>query len=429
MTSSTTPFRGRWIAAAVLLCGLFSGAPVPAQEPDPAAFLIETITVEGVSRDSVREIVAAESRLRPGQTYSEQELREAVYRVRRLPFVLDAEFSLRKGSKRGAYELVIAVEQTRPLFYSLDGQGVVFRDDDEDPFSDSSGFEAQAQGTAGARHFVGSRGLAFASVNLGEELGRALEVGYTQYNLFGPGSFASVGLFSRLDDPDPGDSDEMQGALTVGIPIAGSHSLRSTLTLSRSEYDFSYESGEGQVANSSRYDSRDLDVEWIYDTTDDPLFPTTGLKVVGGAGYAVTEQKSRATGPFPVSFEETFRQAGVSFAAERHWSLTPRQSLSLGLDSAFQSTDPGKEDKGFTGSDFSSSIAFFGHSWSLWGAEKTGRVGDLRLENRLTLYHFHQEATGLSLTDTAAALGSSIVFRNRWGLIRAGLTFITEDGL
>lgn len=416
---------------AFFLClGLAAGAS--AQEPSvqaPASFLIETISVEGASRESVREIVASESRLRPGETYTEQELREAVYRVRRLPFVLDAEFSLRKGSERGAYELIITVEPTRPLFFSLDGRGVFLRHDDRNAFTDSSGFEAEALGTVGARYFVGSSGLAFASVDLTEEHGRAVEAGYTQYNLFGPGSFASFGFFTRLDNPGLGDDDEMQGALTVGIPLTGSHSLRSTLTLARFESEYGFDTGQGEALNRSRFDSCGLDVVWIYDTTDDPVFPTSGVKVEGGAGYGIVDSESRTSGPFPFFAELTSRQTSLSFAAERHWSLTPRQAISLELDSGYQRDDP--EGEIYMESDFWSNQASFTHSSSLWGAEKTDRIGDLRLENEVAVYYYRQDAGVFAYSsDTALALSSSVVFRNRWGLLRAGLTFIQEeDGL
>lgn len=78
-------------------------------------FLIETITVEGVGREAARGIIVAESLLQEGESYSEDELRKAVYRVKRLPFVVEADFSLKKGSERGAYELVITVEETKPV--------------------------------------------------------------------------------------------------------------------------------------------------------------------------------------------------------------------------------------------------------------------------------------------------------------------------
>src|SRR5215207_3311596 len=107
--------RTLWSIAFLLLATL----PAQAQEEtpqEPARFLIETVTVEG-PKQAPANIVRAETLLRAGETYTEDQLRQAVYRVHRLPFVLDASFSLRKGSQRGAYELVIEVQPARWFFY------------------------------------------------------------------------------------------------------------------------------------------------------------------------------------------------------------------------------------------------------------------------------------------------------------------------
>ena len=105
-------------AVAILLAFLAGGLPARGDEqaPEPTHFLIEKITVEG-PKEAAANIVRAETLLRAGETYSEDQLRQAVYRVRRIPFVLDATFSLRKGSQRGAYELLIEVTPARWFFY------------------------------------------------------------------------------------------------------------------------------------------------------------------------------------------------------------------------------------------------------------------------------------------------------------------------
>lgn len=74
-----------------------------------ASFLIEKIVVEGVGHGSEK-IVAAETLLRLGSSYTEPQLREALQRVERLPFVVQADFSLRRGSERGRFELVTIPE-------------------------------------------------------------------------------------------------------------------------------------------------------------------------------------------------------------------------------------------------------------------------------------------------------------------------------
>ena len=89
---------------------------------EPPRFLIESVVVEGVPQAAGRRIVSGETLLKMGQTYTERELRQAVYRVRRLPFVVNAESTLRKGEHDG-YELVIPVVEETPVFLSAGTNG------------------------------------------------------------------------------------------------------------------------------------------------------------------------------------------------------------------------------------------------------------------------------------------------------------------
>src|SRR4051812_46655659 len=103
----------RWAAALLLLFAL--AFPAFAQE----RFLIERIDVRHLVHASA-DVVRAESRLREGQQYDENELRDANNRIKRLPFVLDAAFTLERGSVRDAYVLAITINETKPFFYLWD---------------------------------------------------------------------------------------------------------------------------------------------------------------------------------------------------------------------------------------------------------------------------------------------------------------------
>ena len=168
-----------WRRAARVWAGLIAlaliGQGAAWAEEEPASFFIETITVE--AERLTPGIVLSESLLREGQEYSESELREAVHRINRLPVVLLAEFSLRKGSERGRYELVVEVYEARRWFSQLAlGIGV---NDPIDPFrfedfggsflrsDDGGNFDA----LIGRRFAIGRRGLLFAS--FGTEAGLA----------------------------------------------------------------------------------------------------------------------------------------------------------------------------------------------------------------------------------------------------------------
>ncbi|MCU1347355.1 MAG: sigma-54-dependent transcriptional response regulator, partial [Acidobacteria bacterium] len=82
----------RLIAILILMAALFGGAAARGSDEVPR-FLIERIDVRNL-RHASPEIVRAESRLKEGSSYDERELAAASDRINRLPFILDAQFSL-----------------------------------------------------------------------------------------------------------------------------------------------------------------------------------------------------------------------------------------------------------------------------------------------------------------------------------------------
>ncbi len=214
-----------WRLAARLCAGpllVAAAGPGIARADDEApSFFIEKIAVE--TERLSPEIVLSESLLREGREYSEPELREAVHRINRLPFVLLAEFSLRKGSERGTYELVVKVYEARRWFFQL---GLAYNDDD--PFTrfqfigeinDRFRFEDnRVDALIGRRFAVGRRGLLFAS--FASEDG-PLALGYQHYNLFDRNVLFSVTIASENDDG--AFVDGAAGRAPPSIPVRGNH--------------------------------------------------------------------------------------------------------------------------------------------------------------------------------------------------------------
>src|SRR5258708_33215239 len=163
---------------------------VPAHAEEPARFLIERIDVRHLVHASP-DVIKSESHLREGQAYSENDLRAANNRVRRLPFVLDAAFSLERGSVRDSYVLVITVNEARPLFYLFDA--VPFARGG-DPYVTSNGDDA----LLGVRWFAGrSGGIQVASTVHGdarpfESSYISLQGGYTRYGLLHDPAFPTL---------------------------------------------------------------------------------------------------------------------------------------------------------------------------------------------------------------------------------------------
>ncbi|HEX2225308.1 MAG TPA: hypothetical protein VHN15_14000 [Thermoanaerobaculia bacterium] len=408
-----------------------------AQEGEPAArFLIEKITIEGLQRRSARAIVAAETRLREGETYTEAALRQAIYRVKRLPFVLDAEMSLRRGSERGAYELVVTVEPTRPVFFlaGIDGRVVPGRGG----LSGGERLVYSSGATAGVRRFVGSHGLLFASVGKGEGTAPGYQLGYTHYDLAGSGGYASVGIdWTRDEDRDRGlvFAEGEAAEVELGYPVAADHSLRASVYWARSSQATLFDSIQfGVVEIRSRADGWGADLDWIYDTTDDPVFPSQGDTVTASIDYERGEIRHEAREgtepqPLPSGFRESASDISwsLSTSGRRHFRLTPRQSVSFGAQASWQeeSRDPSASFKGR----LVSTAVNGSHSLSLWGFEKTERIGDLRLESGLFVGHSRVSAS-YPIDErgrTTAGLSTSVVFRNAWGVLRASLSYSEDD--
>ncbi len=390
-----------------------AAAAVAAPPAAPAAeprFLIERISIAGVQRQATRAIVISQSYLKTGQSYTERELQEAVYRIKRLPFVVDAELALRKGSERGRYELVVTVEETRPLFldYSLTGFYQARMPGLQFPGTDRVQWESGA--TLAARQFVGAAGFAFVAVGGGNGPSRTLQLGYTQYGLFGGNSYASLlamtELRSRL-----GHSLSLQGS--AGIPLS------SNVVLIASP---GWATQDGPGSTSSHDWSGNLSL--VYRTTDDPIIPTSGADVELGA--------------FGESFQGTTDFAGIadrargselslSLLATDYRPITRSQSVGLSLTVAAVRETETQTAGPFphlqtTGEQGSLTLLY---TASLWGGAATRRFGDLRLEGSGGYTVAHTSAP-FSLYSTAGqlSLGAGLVFRNPWGILRFNLAYL-----
>lgn len=397
-----TPILSRLRARALvgLALGLAMAAPAIAQE-EPPRFMLERIAVEGLRRAGADRLVVAESLLREGSSYSEDDLRLAVYRIKRLPFILDADFTLRKGSERGRYELLIGVEEVKPYFlqyfadYELSerpGGLASFRD----RLSDS--------GIVGARYFVNSHDLAFAAWNPDG----FVNLGYTRFNLFGRGGYASLQASVHSGGSDRNLS------LTAAVPIAGNHAVRSTT--SWFESDFSSSWGQG--------------LEWLYTTTDDPLLPSEGVESSVSANYNSGRLKRilRDDGTVGPLGE---RGVGMSAGGRRHWPLTLRQSVSLGANAFYGRHRADRENLGVPAGveqkTYGSAVNV-GYAVGLLRTRGVGPRRDLRFETGL--FYSDQRFDSSFFLDRSRSWGANLglVFRNAWSLIRLSFRYSRQIG-
>jgi hypothetical protein len=358
----------------------------------PVRFLIESITVEGVDRPATREIVAKESRIAPGSEVDEEDLRQAIYRVKRLPFVVDADFALRKGSERGRYELVIRIEMASSIFADLGAGTQRVRG------AYSYGRETDWFGTVGARRFVGARGYAFGSI----DRDRNLQLGYTQFHLFGPGSYLSTVVNSNLED----ESNAYSLALSAGKPITARQVLRAVASYGDS--------------GSTRVIFRSIALEWSFDSTDDPLLPTQGETLSASAGYG----DSRASFvDFPFFTQSRSRQVGA--LARRYRSLAPRQSVWGELSGSWNEVSflAGSEFFGSSRYSFESGSAVAGYSWDLIRSQVGEPRNDLRFTAQARL-DVQSNALVAGLDPRVLSLETALIYRRPQGSIRLSFKYV-----
>jgi hypothetical protein len=151
----------------------------------------DRIEVRGAQRVPAR-IIVAETLLHEGKEYSEDEVRNAVARLNRLPFLASADYALQNGA------LVINVTEVKRFSFLVDGRGIVLHDDPnhhatQNHYVTNYDFtDPTAQWTnaaAGVRWLAGGGGVAHIGMTVlrtrhaFEKDHAAYELGYTRYDL------------------------------------------------------------------------------------------------------------------------------------------------------------------------------------------------------------------------------------------------------
>lgn len=344
-SSPSGPARA-WLTTVVLLsfaalaAAQDSQAPSPPVAPQatplagtaPASFVIEKIVVSGV-RHASEGIVVSESLLVVGRAYSEAQLRAALQRVERLPFVVTADFSLRRGSERGRFELVVTVVETRPVFV-----GGIFGAEWSGGAAYSNGWAVIANPDLGARVFFGqSSELSATFGGFGAVSDGGGDLGNGSFNL----AYRHHDLFSR----------HVVGTLSAGVssastrPISAEVAVPATATsvvglrLTRSTTKFDVEPREFfPYTSSRRRTDYNAGVSWNRDTTDDPFAPRRGSRL-RAAGSWMTDDIDVTSNRDPWNWwiergsegQWTHDTQGHgldgSLTAERYWPVASRLAI------------------------------------------------------------------------------------------------------
>lgn len=419
-----------------LLIGLFL-----ATDPAVPQFPITDIQVVGarwVSSDLIR----SESGLILGNTYTEKDLSLARSRIGRLPFVLDADFTLEKGKQRGTYKLVVHIREHRLLFHHYD-----YRSRDRDlpdpaPFRGPGSAEDVSEDHfaswgLGARWFTSAYGFIYGAASLEQTEakldlapGEPLDLGYSHYNFLGTGLFLNVNLQIRdsltetIYDPFAGASslvtEDRSPAITLNLaqPLFN-RSQWISLTLDHFKNELTFENP------NETFDEKWFrgGLSWYLDTTDNLALPTRGRRLETGLDYG------RVTSQFPVFLDHAaeFRPDYERFTVEamdarveflQHHPFTDRWSGHVSGLIRVRLDEKGTFIRN-PGQTLYKTRA--GINLKLWGMDRPD--GDLRLES-YGLAERRDDDFGREDTFTVHA---GLVFRNSWGLMRVGFRWQKLD--
>ncbi|MBO1322909.1 POTRA domain-containing protein [Acanthopleuribacter pedis] len=430
--------------------GPFAVSQVATADP---TFAIETIVIEG-EKQVPEVVILTESRLIAGQTYSEQQLRHAIQRINRLAYVMECRFRLKRGSKRGIYQLVITVEETR--FWFVETTSTWSRSSEG---GRTGNFDT---GVVGARWFVGPADLlyvsseSFANWRAGEfDLGDQLTLGYSHFNLLDQNIFFDVQLgwqdgdrsmvVTQFGPAASENRDSWRLNLVAGVPVGENHwfklvgryALRSNRLWERDPL------GEERLSAETDVRSGNLTFTWEYNTTDDSFVPRQGrLWRVGLLmGGSESNLESVAPGREIGLTDQDFYTADVRY--EQHHPFWNRHNLSYQFTGEARRQDlrattaagdqPGP-DTAF-GRQRELQMNVFGdivYAVDLWGNRKTRRYGDFRLELRQRLGYQHEnnlfssESGGVRLreSDHVSLTVIELKYRNAWAVARLRFEYV-----
>ncbi len=316
----------RWALAVLLVAASSGWARAEDEGPAPSAaaavlearpqraILVESLGVEGTSREAVRRVILSESRLVAGASYTEQEIARAARRIKRLPFVLDARPALRRGSAPGRYALVFVVEE-----HSMVGLGVM-----GEHWSD--GTASLSTGSAGpsVERFLGPLTALRLSLDTSASRSRSFDdseetlvtdtplqatvaLGLTRYDIVGPASRLDLAARVGRERCTMGDALSQPGAcyggmgwglgtsLLVALEDDNSISLSLRLQSGHDTHPVDPPTPDTAVLYREPYVPEyqekwlvgRLDVIWVHDTTDDPVAAMEGTRiVVNGSVFA-----------------------------------------------------------------------------------------------------------------------------------------------
>ena len=406
----------------VLVLCLLSSLPALAQE---TRYRLERIVVEGsnISEDIVR----GESRLEEEQSYTEEDFRQAVYRIRRLPFVTDAVYRIDSGLTPGGTTLVIRILDVTPAFYDLQ---VVSRED-------VSG-ERELDGSAllGGRWLLDNLGVVEGAVRDGkDEDGIQVGLAYRAYDIYGTGGYASIALAQRFKAEERTYDPDI--VFLLGYPLTRRQSV--TLSASRSksritrDFDRLGDDDEDDDDDTDRDDNLDLtdrshfhfaELRWLFESTDDPFFATRGMTLSAGPRWL---SSMNSVERFDEDEDEIVSDAvdetayGFALNADAYRPLVGRTVGFLRLEGVGSRTEESEAEildgsaRAGVAYDFHANAPGVLRAWKA-RVEANGGYRTIRAESPTTP----------RFSDSNPFAEAAFSFRHRWGTVRVAGTYLFD---
>ena len=310
--------RGKAIWTSVLVLFGILVPPVSAGQEFP----IDRIEILGRQRIS-EALLLSELGIQPGKSYSERDLERAEQRLRRLPFILETMFFLKKGSQYGSYLLEVEIKEAHLSFFRfsrrwgeksselLPGtEHIDFFDQRQQQFGDLD---------LGLRWFFGKYVFAYGSLNIEERHGEfrlnkrnPYNLGLVHYNLFGKRVFAHLNLQVENDEarsgafsgfPTTEGVDEGQIAvdrepspsLTLAVPLAANRWLIGDVDYFRESQVFTFSGAQLRTDDAVEDQRLKMSLRWLLDSLDRADLPTRGYRLDLGFETVFLESKQQST--------------------------------------------------------------------------------------------------------------------------------------
>jgi len=282
----------RMLAPMLLLIAATSFAQSPPQSP----VVVERIDIH--TKRLRTETLITEMRLPKRASYTIDEIEQAVYRLRRLPFVVDATYTLEPGTAPGARVLTINVVDETQVHVVFDIQGVAQRCGYVTTFTQ-----------IGWRFFPARNGVAelnsggvshFSSGGSGTPHLGDLSAQYTARCLFGTSAYAGIGVSAHYQSEDR----LITPIVLFGIPLTQTQTIRASY------------SGSGVKSDSDAIAT----LQWLIETSDDPYFARRGFSVAAGPQW----EKTRFITDFnhgTLHVDDILKQSGFGVRGEKYWPL------------------------------------------------------------------------------------------------------------